>query len=337
MMISTGLPEGFSARPATLDDADAVVELINACSIADRGHPTTDLSEIRNDWISPYCDPQTNARLVYDGKELVGCASLWTEPPCVTIYASVRVHPDDKGRGVGTYLARWAAARAWKAAVSVAPENARIAIHQFRPATDADSRGLLLSEGYQDVRHGYRMLIELENPPPSPRFPDGIVMRTFDRERHMRALVRAEQEIFRDHWGYVELPFEQDLAAWEQWIDNDEHHDPSIWFLAMRGEDIAGVCLCRSFMVEDPEMGYVSSLGVARRWRRRGIGLAMLHHAFGEFHRRGKKRVSLDVDADSLTGATRLYEKAGMHVQRESVTYELVLREGEDLTTQELG
>jgi mycothiol synthase len=275
--------------------------------------------------------------LVYDGEELVGYGSLWIEPPCVTVYASMQVHPRYRGRGIGTYLARWAVARTREAAVPVAPENARIAIHQFKLVTDAESRNLLLSEGYRDVRHGYRMVIELESPPPPPRLPNGVVLCAFDRERQMGALVRAEQDIFRDHWGYVELAFEQDLAAWERWIDNDEHHDPSLWFLAMHDDDIAGVCLCDSFMAEDPEMGYVNSLGVVRRWRRRGIGLAMLHHAFGEFYRRDKKRVSLDVDAESLTGATRLYEKAGMHVQRESVVYELVLREGEDLTTQELG
>jgi len=62
----------------------------------------------------------------------------------------------------------------------------------------------------------------------------------------------------------------------------------------------------------------------------------MLHYAFGHFHGEGKTSVTLDVDAQSLTGATRLYEKAGMHVEREFVTYHRVLREGEDLTTQTL-
>ena len=62
----------------------------------------------------------------------------------------------------------------------------------------------------------------------------------------------------------------------------------------------------------------------------------MLHHTFGEFYRRGKERCALGVDATSLTGATRLYEKAGMHVQRKSVSYAKVLRAGKDLSTQEL-
>jgi mycothiol synthase len=40
------------------------------------------------------------------------------------------------------------------------------------------------------------------------------------------------------------------------------------------------------------------------------------------------------VDATSLTGATRLYEKAGMWVYRQWDTYEKELRPGRDLMTQ---
>jgi mycothiol synthase len=87
---------------------------------------------------------------------------------------------------------------------------------------------------------------------------------------------------------------------------------------------------------EDPDLGYVNTLGVVRPWRRRGIGLALLHHAFGELGGRGKKRVGLGVDGSSLTGAVRLYEQAGMHVERRRILYEKELRPGVDLTTQSL-
>ena len=46
--------------------------------------------------------------------------------------------------------------------------------------------------------------------------------------------------------------------------------------------------------------------------------------------------MGLGVDAQSLTGATRLYEKAGMHVDRQYANYEKELRPGEDLGTQSL-
>jgi GNAT superfamily N-acetyltransferase len=80
----------------------------------------------------------------------------------------------------------------------------------------------------------------------------------------------------------------------------------------------------------------VNWLGVRRPWRRRGLALALLHHTFGECYRRGLQKVALGVDASSLTGATRLYEKAGMHVFRQWNTYQKELRAGKDLTTQKL-
>ena len=60
--------------------------------------------------------------------------------------------------------------------------------------------------------------------------------------------------------------------------------------------------------------------------------LALLHHSFGELYRRGKRKVGLEVDAQSLTGATRLYEKAGMRVDRQYDVYEKELRSGRDLS-----
>ena len=57
-------------------------------------------------------------------------------------------------------------------------------------------------------------------------------------------------------------------------------------------------------------------------WRGRGIGRALLLHAFGEFHRRGDVHVGLGVDAENPTGATRLYESVGMRVTKEDVIFE---------------
>jgi len=62
----------------------------------------------------------------------------------------------------------------------------------------------------------------------------------------------------------------------------------------------------------------------------------LLHHTFAEFHRRGYVGVELDMDSQNLTGALRVYERAGMHVIRQSMSYEKELRPGIDLATREL-
>jgi mycothiol synthase len=94
-----------------------------------------------------------------------------------------------------------------------------------------------------------------------------------------------------------------------------------------------GICRCSGKMVEDPHMGWVNELGVRQSWRRKGLGTALLKTAFYEFYQRGKQRVGLGVDASSLTNATKLYEKAGMHITKQFDTYEMELRAGENLTT----
>jgi GNAT superfamily N-acetyltransferase len=102
----------------------------------------------------------------------------------------------------------------------------------------------------------------------------------------------------------------------------------------MSGDEVAGIALCRDF----PEMdqGWIDTVGVRRPWRRTGVALALLHHAFADFDRRGRRTAGLGVDAQSLTGATRVYEKAGMHAKFRFALYSRTLRDGIDVTTQEL-
>ncbi len=81
--------------------------------------------------------------------------------------------------------------------------------------------------------------------------------------------------------------------------------------MAFDGSEVAGVVVNRY-----RDIAWVWQLAVRRAWRKRGLGLALLLHSFNEFYQRGDRAVGLGVDAQSLTGATRLYEKAGMHVTR---------------------
>jgi len=46
--------------------------------------------------------------------------------------------------------------------------------------------------------------------------------------------------------------------------------------------------------------------------------------------------VSLGVDGENLTGALKLYQKAGMHIQRQFDLYEKKLHPGEEISVQSL-
>ena len=102
-----------------------------------------------------------------------------------------------------------------------------------------------------------------------------------------------------------------ELGEWlHEYVGNG--FDPTLWFIAEDDQGIVGFALCLPELSEDPDAGYVSELGVREDRRGEGLGLALLQHTFVEFRRRGKARVSLHVDTDNLTGAVRLYERAGM-------------------------
>jgi mycothiol synthase len=331
------LPEGFTARPASMGDLEAAVALFNACSRELIGKEQYEVDETRVEWSTPKFNLKTDTQVVLtpDG-EIVGWVEVWDiAEPHVRISIWGRVHPNYRGQGIGTYLIRWAEDRASQA-IPKAPPGSRVVVDHGVLHQDKLAQELLEKEGFKVVRHFWRMLIEMDKPPPAPKWPEGITVRTFVPQRDDRAVVAAVREAFKDHWGYIESPFEEQLQRWRHWINNSEDFDPSLWFLAMDGDEIAGVSLCWPKIPEDPNMGEVSTLGVRRPWRRRGLALALLHHSFGEFYRRGKTKVCLGVDSKSLTGATRLYQKAGMHVDRQHHIYEKELRSGKDLSTQSI-
>ena len=169
------------------------------------------------------------------------------------------------------------------------------------------------------VRTSNRMTIELHEPRPDPVWPQGVEVRIFEPGDE-RVFYELHQETFRDSWE----PIEESYDEWAHWHLQPRAFVPDLWFLGVAGAEPVGFAICHSHPV-DAELGWVRILGVRREWRRRGLGRGLLLHAFAEFRRRGMKRAALGVDAESLTGANRLYEQAGMYVAARFAIYEKVV------------
>ena len=122
-------------------------------------------------------------------------------------------------------------------------------------------------------------------------------------------------------WQDTSDPWDESFEQWRHWAIESSAYDPTLWFLAFAGDELAGFSLCRADAT-DASSGYVATLGVRRPWRRQGLGEALLLHSFDAFRSRGYTRATLGVDASSPTGATRLYERAGMRVYRTTVFLE---------------
>ncbi len=335
--MNTKLPEGCQVRPVTLADLPAATELFNAETRWLTGRDMATQEEIRSEWESPYLNLTTDTLAIFlpDGRP-IAYGEFWDQnEPHVRFFGFTSVHPDYQEAGLDEQIMEWMIERARKN-IHIAPETARVVLQRSVNSQYARAKGTLANCGFEQVRAYYRMQIDLVNPPPQPVLPDGITIRSIQGEEEQRAAIYAAFESFKDHFGHTDEPFEAHYQRRMYFIKNDPHYDPSLWFIALDGTEVAGVSLCAPFITEDPETGWVSTLGVRRPWRKHGLGQALLLHSFGEFYRRGKPRVGLGVDASSLTGATRLYERAGMRVTRQYDLYELELRPGRDLIMREL-
>ena len=237
-------------------------------------------------------------------------------------------------QGIGTYLIIWGEARA-RQVIERVPESARVSV-QIQTAPNHEPTVRLFEKlTFEPIRYSWFMKIDLEEEPPAPELPEVIEIQTFETFNDLETILKATDEAFEDHWGHID--HSEDTGRLERFrhsIEEDETFDPSIWYLAMDDGEIAGAALCSPHLGGDNTVGIVDVLGVRRPWRKQGLGLALLHLAFREFYKRGYESVGLGVDSQNLSGATRLYEKAGMHIETEFAVYEKELRPGEELAKQ---
>lgn len=323
------LKPGYQVRPCTLDDIEPVVALMNACALKVVGKADEVVEEILTDWQEPGVDQQANQRVILSPEgHIVGWAEVSDKQ--LIVYIDVYVHPDHEDSGIGEYLTNWCEQRS-RACMVDAPAAARVAMRGYTYEQDVWYRGLLERAGMQTIRHFWHMELKLTEAPPAPHWPDGIRLQTFTENHDRKAVLEAERAAFQDQFGYVERPFDEHYKEWSHYWD--ANYEPGLWLLALDGDQIAGIVLCKPSHAGEEDRGWVSALGVRRQYRRRGIAQALLHAAFEVFYERGKQRAGLGVDASSLTGATELYRRAGMQVVTHYCLYEKELRAGVDMTT----
>jgi len=334
-MVDIKLPAGYAARPATKTDLEAAVDFLNLTSIGFFGKEEFSIEEYRREWGTPGFELSTDSLLIISPSgDIVGYQEVWDIfKPSIRVNIWDRVHPEHEDIGIGTYLIAWAEQRA-RQAVERAPAGARVSVRSYVSYVNRKGPFQHRESGFVAARFSLRMVIELNGHSPRPHFPDGVTVRTMHTgEEH--DVIHAVRDSFQDHFGYVDMPFEEEFKLWKHVMENDPYYDPTLWFIAEAGSEIVGMSLCWPRTSEDENMGWVDTLGVRRPWRRRGIALALLHHSFRELYQRGACRVGLGVDGMSLTGATCLYEKAGMRSDpmHRYEMYEKELRPGVELST----
>ena len=188
-------------------------------------------------------------------------------------------------------------------------------------AGSRDSVGdVVAAAGYGLVRQALRMGITLNGLEPAA-VPPGIEIRTYEPADEAEVYA-THQETFSDLVDHARVGPEE----WRAFRIETPSFDPTLWFVARDADRVAGIALCQVHWSGNPRHGHVNILGVRRPWRGRGLGIALLGHAFTSMQARGMTKATLGVDSDNATGAVRLYERAGMSVERSYDIYRKELR-----------
>lgn len=317
------LPPSFTHRPPTRKDVAATVALVNTCAVEDTGSAFTSEARLFAEWFGDGQRPLSLSgvhELVFapDGT-LIAYIETETSATRKFFFFMLYLHPAYRTSAWYDTLRDFAESRgrAWADAIDEAAiEEFQFLINLFEGDTLA--REELDTAGYTMTGFQKRMVITMETPPPPPVVPDGIELRSYRRGVEDAAIYTAWSEAMGDDRSAPDLTLEQFV---ERRVTSVRDFDPSLWVIAWAGEEVAAFALVQWERPGDPDAGYIRDVGVRRPWRRKGLGMALLATAFGEFYRRGRRRVSLTVDGMNPNGANQLYEKAGMTPVFSILTY----------------
>lgn len=304
----------FAARPRTLarvdvvrptaDRFDETLALLQAADEAVYGDSDWTAEDLRAEWQE--LDLEHDAWLVEIGGRLAGVAQL-VDRKGGRYIGDAYVHPDLTGRGVGACVLALLEERVRERRPEW-PEGERIVLEAAHLVGDQRAPRLFSGLGFERARSFFRMVIDVARPQPDPVWPDGVELRRLDLDRDGPALHAAELEAFAAEWGYHPRRYD----TWRDRAFGRRGFDPALIPIVWADDEI--VAFSRNYAKLNGDWGFIGTLGVRPAWRRQGLGLALLYESFRRFRETGETTAALGVDAGNATGATRLYERAGMRV-----------------------
>jgi GNAT superfamily N-acetyltransferase len=295
------LPAGLSARPLERDDARAVFELMAAQEAVDLGEVMIEEADIVGDWSRSSFDIEGSTIGVLDGDRLVAYGEVGPAGRC-----DAAVHPDLRGRGIGTAIARWM------------QDNARDrGLAEIGMPVPEGSPGdrLLEALGYRVRWNSWGLaLLEGATIPQRP-LPKGYVAREADPSEYEQAW-QVQEDAFLEWSVRDREPFED----WKAEVTGRPGFEP--WNLRVVVEP-AGAVVAMAWVQLGPESAFIARLATRKQERGRGLAQALLVDSFAAGTAHGALKSELSTD--SRTGALALYEKVGMVVTSNWVNRGLTL------------
>ena len=284
------LPAGLTGRPLVMSDARAVFEVMAAQELHDTGEVAIEEADIVGDWQRPSYDVSAGTVGVFDGDLLVAYAEHMGADR-----GDAAVHPDHRGRGIGTALAGWMQARARAAGESV--------VGMPVPQGSAGDR-LLEALGYRVRWNSWVLQLPEGATVPARDLPAGYAIREATPDDYAACWTVLEDAFLE--WSVRERePFEDFLA---RTVQRPGFEPWNLRLVVDATAQAVGATVVHPYGTE----GYVDRLATRRDQRGQGIAQAMLVDAFEVARAHGATTSGLNTD--SRTGALGLYEKVGMQV-----------------------
>lgn len=299
-------------------DAGRWAELLAACEEVDRIGESYDEGDCAEELADPDLDLPVDSLLVLDGDRTVAALAMPLRAGGFRrLIADGAVHPEYRGRGIGTALVEVARRRAAERDATV-----MMWVDEALPhvVALAEGSGLTPVRWWSDLR---RDLAEPVAPAPLPAGLTAVPLgRTYDHVHWDERLRTAHNAAFADHWGSTELTAE----AWRHHETGSRNFRPEFSVAACTASGaVGGYVITFEFTADTERTGvrelHVATVGTVREWRGRGVAGALLAHALAAGAAAGYERSSLTVDSANPTGALGVYARAGYTLNRRKSTW----------------
>jgi ribosomal protein S18 acetylase RimI-like enzyme len=293
-------------RPVTPQDFAMIHALADRYWLRVNGFPThLTPAELASVTTAPGTDPRTDFPVVLLDGAPVAFGTVQARPPFTEIalgyVIDVDLDPATADAVAARLLDEFDVVVATKA-TALEPDpvrHAAVVAHEREPHMRAIAEG----RGYTFARQVLLMSIDQSVTPTSPPvWPDGIDVRPVSLD-DAAVLGELSRDTFADHPGDNDFT-DEEMA--HHLAESDVRLDISL--IAFDSVGPVGMVICFA----SGGGGYVGVVGVRERMRGRGLGTALLRHAFQAFAADGLPIVRLHVEQDNTTGALGVSEAAGM-------------------------
>jgi mycothiol synthase len=193
--------------------------------------------------------------------------------------------------------------------------------------TDSDNRDymqLLEKLGFKRIRTGSTMEMDLADVSQNLVENRQVAIRSLqkDREDHIELFCRLDNEIYKEHFNFRPGTLEE---ARHFLFLSPYFTQRETFFAVLNSEKIGYVTVAvdeKYSLEKKVRAGRISSVGVLKGYRRKGIGTRLLLHGLETLKAKGMVKAVLHVDDYNPTKAVTLYEKVGFRVEKKDFTYE---------------